>query len=40
MDADEEKIKKGICPACDSKLIYQEGCKQCPACGWTACSVG
>lgn len=38
-DSDEEKIKKGICPVCGSKIVFAEGCKQCPVCGWSACSV-
>lgn len=25
------------CKECDNKLIYQEGCKICPACGWSKC---
>ena len=25
------------CPDCSSTLVYQEGCLQCPACGYTKC---
>lgn len=39
MVEEEEKINKGICPVCDSKLVYQEGCMGCKNCGWTACTV-
>lgn len=31
------KIKKGICPACDGTLTFQEGCKVCYGCGWGGC---
>ncbi|MEF8846820.1 MAG: adenosylcobalamin-dependent ribonucleoside-diphosphate reductase [Candidatus Paceibacterota bacterium] len=31
---DEEK-----CPECNSELKISEGCKTCPNCGWSACSV-
>lgn len=34
----DEKIKRGICPVCDSSLVFQEGCKACFSCGWEACS--
>jgi hypothetical protein len=37
--SEEEKIKKGICPACDAALAFQEGCKTCFCCGWGGCSV-
>jgi hypothetical protein len=33
-----EKIKKGMCPSCDGKLVFQEGCKVCYGCGWGGCS--
>jgi len=33
-----DKIKRGICPSCDSPLIFQEGCKMCISCGWGGCS--
>lgn len=25
------------CPECGSSVIYTEGCKQCPSCGWGKC---
>jgi ribonucleotide reductase alpha subunit len=25
------------CPSCGGEVVYQEGCKKCPACGWAAC---
>jgi hypothetical protein len=37
--SEKEKISKGICPVCDSSLIFQEGCKTCFSCGWGGCSV-
>jgi len=36
--SDDQKIKHGICPVCDNKLAYQEGCKLCYACGWGGCT--
>lgn len=26
------------CPDCGSKLVYNNGCKSCPNCGWSKCS--
>ncbi len=28
----------GQCPECGGMLVYQEGCHNCPACGYTKCS--
>jgi ribonucleoside-diphosphate reductase alpha chain len=25
------------CPSCGNKLTFQEGCKKCHACGFSAC---
>jgi hypothetical protein len=36
--SESDKIKRGICPCCDSSLIFQEGCKMCISCGWGGCS--
>jgi len=27
-----------LCPTCEIKLTYQEGCASCPECGWGLCS--
>ena len=27
-----------VCPDCGSKIIYSNGCKSCPNCGWSKCS--
>jgi len=35
--SDQEKIKNGMCPCCDSPLAFQEGCMTCISCGWGAC---
>ena len=35
--SEAQKIKKGICPSCDSSLVFQEGCKVCYSCGWGGC---
>jgi len=35
---DQEKIRNGICPVCDSSLVFQEGCMMCYRCGWGGCS--
>lgn len=36
-----EQIKdtrfSGICPDCAGKLVFSEGCKKCPACGYSRC---
>jgi ribonucleoside-diphosphate reductase alpha chain len=31
-----EQVK--ICPHCTGQIVYQEGCYNCPECGWSACS--
>ena len=28
---------RNVCPVCGSKLIYEEGCKHCSSCDWSAC---
>ena len=33
----DQMIKQGLCPECESKIIYQSGCKICPACAWSMC---
>ncbi len=37
---DGEKVKGEKCPSCGSigSLMYQEGCKLCKECTWTACN--
>lgn len=37
--SDIEKIEAGICPVCDSRLIFQDGCNNCPDCGFSACGI-
>ena len=32
----EECIRRGICPRCHEKLIFESGCMRC-FCGWSAC---
>lgn len=32
-----ESAKHTICPKCNSKLAYKEGCISCPVCGWGLC---
>ena len=27
-----------VCPDCGGKLVYVDGCKSCPNCGWSKCS--
>ena len=29
-----------ICPNCESVLVFEEGCKKCPSCGWGLCNAG
>jgi len=29
--------KEDICPDCGAKMIYAEGCKVCPVCGYSPC---
>jgi len=32
------EVAEGNCPDCNNKtLVFQEGCKKCSSCGWTAC---
>ncbi len=26
-----------VCPDCGGKLVYNNGCKSCPSCGWSKC---
>jgi len=33
------KSKGEDCPICGSPILYQEGCKRCPNCGWSACLI-
>jgi ribonucleoside-diphosphate reductase alpha chain len=36
---DGTKAKGERCPDCDkSTIVYQEGCKMCSNCGWSACN--
>ncbi len=32
-----KKSKSSRCPQCDSKLVFNEGCKTCPNCGYSVC---
>ncbi len=27
------------CPVCNSEIVYEAGCKSCPVCGWSACTI-
>ena len=27
-----------VCPDCGGKIVYSNGCKSCPNCGWSKCS--
>lgn len=33
----EKVTTKSECPECKSELTYEEGCKKCPSCGYSAC---
>jgi len=33
----EGKTKIELCPECETKVILQEGCVSCKACGWAMC---
>lgn len=33
----EKVTVKSECPECKSELTYEEGCKKCPSCGYSAC---
>jgi ribonucleoside-diphosphate reductase alpha chain len=30
---------KEACPSCGNGLEFKEGCKECPSCGWSACTM-
>ena len=32
-----QQIASGVCPECGSTLWFQEGCVNCPACGFSKC---
>lgn len=32
-----QKMATGVCPDCGSTLFYQEGCSNCPVCGFSKC---
>ena len=32
-------MNKDTCPDCGCQLVFQEGCKICLACGYSACDV-
>ncbi len=33
-------VDKTKCPECGTRMEIKEGCKTCPSCGWSACSLG
>jgi len=35
-----EIVDKNKCPECKAVMEIKEGCKTCPNCGWSACSIG
>ena len=32
-----QRIAAGVCPDCGVTLFYQEGCANCPGCGYSRC---
>lgn len=36
---DGYKIKSNVCSNCSTIMVFQEGCKTCPNCGTSACSI-
>lgn len=32
-------VHNSQCPICGTKLVFVEGCNQCPKCGWGTCSI-
>ena len=32
-----QKISGGVCPDCGATLFFQEGCVNCPSCGFSKC---
>ncbi len=33
----DEEERKRICPVCGFAIIYREGCRGCPNCGYSFC---
>ena len=33
----EADLAEGICPECGEELIHENGCVQCPSCGFSLC---
>lgn len=35
---DGSRVSGEDCPQCGQQLVFAEGCKNCPSCGWSKCS--
>lgn len=33
----EAALAEGVCPECGEELIHEDGCVQCPRCGFSLC---
>lgn len=38
-ESEREEGESDCCPDCDGELVFEENCKKCPQCGFSACGV-
>lgn len=33
----DERVRLGVCPECETELLYNQKCPMCINCGWSSC---